>query len=162
MSRIQKFLDGALVPSTRLGGDALLARPATEFVDLFKLNTGKGESQWVGKKLIELSVQNGEWHGVPWRMLRNEFMQLSPSVRLLLCREKTPPLQEVKEQEFEILGDPYFYERSLYIGLQDMLKRGMTIRTNIDGEAYFFPTDNLLARTYRVDANGRPLDLAQA
>ncbi len=162
VSRIQKFLNGALVPATQLGGDALLTRPATEFVDPVRVNTGKAESQWVGKLLIMLAVQNGEWHGVPWRMLRNTYMRYSTTARVLLCMTKVPPPPFEEEPAVTWTMGRGRPPETLLIGVQDMLERGLAIRTDIDGEAYFFPTDKLLACTYRVDTNGRPLDLAQA
>ncbi len=166
MSIATTFLDGALVPYTRLGSDTLLARPAIGFIDRFRLNVFEFgfESRWVGEKLIVLATRNGEWHGVPWRMLRNEFMQLVPAIRSLLRRELVPPMQHVEDPELvQMLNvDPYLYEMSLYIGLRDLLKDGMAVRADINREAYFFPTDNLLARTYRVDTDGNRIADARA
>ncbi len=148
MSRFTEFVDGSRIPPAMLSGDALPARPTSEFEKPVRIHTGKAESQWIGELLLRLSARGGQWHGVPYRMLRNEYMSYGPFRRLLLHgSKKPPPLFNEEDEEPAVTwiigsGRPPL---SLLIGLSHLAAMSLVARIDIDGDAYFFPTERLLS-----------------
>jgi hypothetical protein len=143
----------AFIEGYRYRIETQLSRPAMDFVvpqsqwedfdRLVRFNTGKHETQLLCSVLVILSALGGEWHEVPWRMLRNYYMDYGTIRQLLLRWQKSPKLPD--EEPAVVYADGETPMEELLIGVKDMLDRGFAEMTLIDDEAHFSPTEKLLA-----------------
>ncbi len=146
MSFFKKFVDGVRVRHSPANGDLPFAFSAEEFAEPMQIHTGKAESQWVGSLLIWFAAQGGEWHWVPWRMLRNQYMHYGAIRRLLLASDRQLPCFYEEEPVVEwTLGRRGQPPETLTIGVQDLCEHGLvSLWKTKDGEAMLFPTEKLL------------------
>src|SRR5687767_1652919 len=107
MSRFNKFLNGERVPMTQFDWGTYpppvsLNPDEALQMGIYTVSTGKAESEWLGGLLIRLSAESGRWHGVPWRMLRNEFLRFGTLKRLVFAGVRNLPMVFL----LEYLRDP--------------------------------------------------------
>jgi hypothetical protein len=137
------FTDGMprpIRPSDKLP----LTKPYSTFSAPCRISTGAADSEKVGSVLIFLAAQSQGWHRVPWRMLRNVYMDYGSGERERGKGEMTPPTSLEAANIPDVPGKPETIAK-LVAGLEDLLARNLIIRSEDRGETFFAPTDDLLA-----------------
>ncbi len=140
MYKRNAFLDGTPID---LGSEAPEV-PAADFQGRILVCTGKAEGEWLGALLLRLSAYGGTWRRVPWRWLRNTYLEHAWSKRLSLrWRKAPPPLFEQEPIVTWIMGTGLPAE-TLLIGLKNLLDQRLVERyVAADGEVFFSPAPGL-------------------
>lgn len=140
---LDALLEGARIPVP----DAPLSRPATDFLRLTLLHTGKAQSEWLGSYLLLLSAKGGSWHKVPWRMLRNRYLGYGIAGKLRCATRTHPVILEEEPVVTYVMGSEKVPVEELLIGVMDMVQHGLVELSKERGETYFFPTEALIRST---------------
>lgn len=161
---------GPLIRGIPVRADLLDAQPTISPHEVrlgARVGVGKAEAEWMIPVLTGFSaLYDGaelSWYGVPWRLLRNKFLQASWLDTIAMSAQVTVEIPEHEGVEEFVMGGPIWYRRLRRLPLigPDRFRYSLVhlenaIRTLRDweyvrvirheGEDFIVPTDKLLSR----------------
>jgi hypothetical protein len=151
MSLLATLIQGDRIALDLIKPSAKLAHDADMFAHHpIGLDAGSTEASWIGSWLVHLAAQGSSWHGVPWRLLRNDYMRYNPLKRVLVKDEKRVPDfrgKSAPEIQAHFGKGPLV---TLLIGVKKLVEAGLIEVITLEDEDYLLPTDALLERSPSV------------
>jgi hypothetical protein len=141
MIDFNEILEGAAVPIE----SPSLPKTVPTFSHPPRVSTGKAEGDKLGALLLYLATRNRRWHAVPWRMLRNTYMEFGMITRVLSIRHRKMP--ELPEQEPVVMyGGGRIPMEELLIGAKELIERKLATHEQWDDQSFLVPTKDLVSK----------------